>query len=135
SAVEIATTPDGKSAKVVKTSFEENGREKGKEETQMSPESVVSVLALVEDLQKVPMQSAPGIPDVFGKNTVVLVRKGKQVLWAYNPGAGGCCSGCGAHGEDEQQQVAPSVADDHKEQFANIVDSLSKAADSSFSSK
>ncbi|KAJ1828008.1 hypothetical protein LPJ73_008656, partial [Coemansia sp. RSA 2703] len=103
SAVEITTAPDGKTAKVVKTKFEENGREESKKESQMTSEGVVSVLAQVENLQKIPMQSAPGIPDVFGKNTVVIVRKGKEVLWAYTPGSGGCCSGCGAHEEEEQQ--------------------------------
>ncbi|KAJ1644793.1 hypothetical protein LPJ64_003564 [Coemansia asiatica] len=123
--IEITAAPEAKSAKVAKTEFDENSVETAKQEAQMSAENATSVLALIDNLILLPTQDAPGIPDVFGKNTVVLVRRGAQVVWAYNPGSGGC-------GAADPEEMAVSLSDDHKAKFGSIVDSLSQVSNASF---
>ncbi|KAJ1804500.1 hypothetical protein LPJ56_005587 [Coemansia sp. RSA 2599] len=125
SVIEIKAQPESKSAKVVKTEFNENSVETGKLETEMSAENAASVLALVNELTEIPTQNEPGIPDVFGKNTSVFVRRGAQEVWAYNPGSGGC-------GAMDPEEMSFSVTNDHKAKFGSIVDSLSQVSSASF---
>ncbi|KAJ2723878.1 hypothetical protein GGI07_002341 [Coemansia sp. Benny D115] len=127
SVIEIVAAPETGEAKAVKILFEDN-KEAGKKEADLTAVNTTAVLSLVDELSQLPMQEAPGGGDVFGANTAALVRKGKQLIWAYNPGAGGC--GCGHKHDDEEDEEEGepkaefSVSDAHKAEFSRIVGSI-----------
>ncbi|KAJ2181023.1 snoRNA-binding rRNA-processing protein utp10, partial [Coemansia sp. RSA 532] len=116
--VEISAAPNG--GQIVRQTFD-NNRPGSKQTGELSANSAATVLNLVTQLTALPVTSKHGGPDVFGANTVVLVRQGKQVVWGYNPGAG-CCAGPDAETEF-------TVSSDHKAQFAEIVSSIYQAGE------
>ncbi|KAJ2077857.1 hypothetical protein H4R24_004875 [Coemansia sp. RSA 988] len=123
SSIEISTTPTG--GKVIKQAFK-NNRPHSKEEGQITGDNVLTVLTLVDELKTLPSGAPSSGTDVFGANTVVLVRKGKNIIWAYNPSSG--CTG-GPDNEQASEQSLLQVNDDHKAKFADIVSRIYKAGD------
>ncbi|KAJ1854268.1 hypothetical protein GGH12_001077 [Coemansia sp. RSA 1822] len=116
--VEISAAPNG--GQIVRQTFE-NNRPGSKQTGELSVDSAATVLNLVTQLTALPVSSERGGPDVFGANTVVLVRQGKQVVWGYNPGAG-CTAGPDAETEF-------TVSSDHKAQFAEIISNIYQAGE------
>ncbi|KAI8324664.1 hypothetical protein GQ54DRAFT_309027 [Martensiomyces pterosporus] len=125
STFEITGTPQG-GAKVVKREYDEHRQESAVHTGELAGDSLRTVFGLVDELRELPQRETPGGPDVFGENTTVLVRQGKNVLWGYNPGAG-----CGGFGDEEQQFT---INDAHKNKFALIVNGLKQAGDASVKS-
>ncbi|KAJ1965493.1 hypothetical protein GGI12_000715 [Dipsacomyces acuminosporus] len=119
STIDIVGTPSG--AKVTKREFDGHRQEAGVYTGDLADDSLIAVFALVEELQSLPQRDAPGGPDVFGQNTTILVRQGRNVIWGYNPG-----SGCGGYTDEEDQF---SITSDDKSKFANIVSGLKDASD------
>ncbi|KAJ2807694.1 hypothetical protein H4R20_001175 [Coemansia guatemalensis] len=125
SSIEIRATPTG--GKVVKQSFK-NNRPHSTEEGQITGDNILTVHGLVDELKTLPSGALSSGTDVFGANTVVLVRKGKDVVWAYNPSTG--CTG-GPDSDQASEQSMLQVNDDHKAKFADIVSRIYKAGDAS----
>ncbi|KAJ2339837.1 hypothetical protein IWW50_005399 [Coemansia erecta] len=121
SSVEISATPNG--GQIVRQAFD-NNRPGSKQTGEMSSDSAATVLGLVTQLTALPVRGGRGGSDVFGANTVVLVRRGKEVVWGYNPS-----SGCGA-GPDAEAEAEFAVSSDHKEQFAEIISKIYRAGES-----
>ncbi|KAJ2617297.1 hypothetical protein H4S08_000398 [Coemansia sp. RSA 1365] len=123
SSIEISATPTG--GKVVKRAFKDN-KPQSIEEGQITGENILTVLAQVDELKKLPSGSLSNGTDVFGANTVVLVRKGKNVIWAYNPSAG-CASGPDSGNQEPQSLL--QINNDHKAKFADIISKIYKAGE------
>ncbi|KAJ1733201.1 hypothetical protein LPJ61_001676 [Coemansia biformis] len=119
SSVEISTTGSG--GTVVKWAYE-NNIPSSKQEGVLGDEGAATVLGQVDALCALPVKSTPGGPDVFGANTVVVVRKGKDTVWWYNPGAG-----CAV--DPDAEAALLSVPDDHRATFVDAVSRIHKASE------
>ncbi|KAJ1834043.1 hypothetical protein IWW55_003338 [Coemansia sp. RSA 2706] len=115
SSTEISVTPTG--GRVVQQSFQDN-QPQSKQERALGDAGVQRVVALVSELTELPARQLPGGSDVYGANTVVLVRRGQVPVWGYNPGGG-----CAADTEPEL-----SVTSAHKTEFARILSELYEAS-------
>ncbi|KAJ2774914.1 hypothetical protein IWQ56_000355 [Coemansia nantahalensis] len=121
SSVEITVAADRASSKVVKQVYE-NNRPGSKHEGKLGDDTSATVLELVSTLCALPVREPTGGPDVFGENTVAIVRQGKSVVWSYNPG-----SGCSVVPEDDASLLA--VTDEHRTTFANVVSKIYEAGE------
>ncbi|KAI9502798.1 hypothetical protein GGI25_005186 [Coemansia spiralis] len=120
STVEI-TRPPTQSAKVVKTEYTDNKPSNSREGEMTDSTGLTTVLAMVDELKALPAKPTPGGPDVFGANTVVVVREGRKVVWGYNPG-GGC------NAAEDPSEFHASVTDDHRAKFIDIVNKIDSAS-------
>ncbi|KAJ2783477.1 hypothetical protein H4R18_001686 [Coemansia javaensis] len=125
STVEITT--GGSGGRVVKRSYE-NGRPGSVQEGDLATDSAATVLALVDRLCALPAQATPGGPDIFGANTAVAVRRGREPVWGYNPGGGGCVV---AAPTDDQIQHQLAVTDSHRTAFVDIISHIYRASEAS----
>ncbi|KAJ2747984.1 hypothetical protein GGI20_000071 [Coemansia sp. BCRC 34301] len=122
SALVITGTPtDG--ARVVRHEYNENG-ESSVEKGELSIKALAIVFAAVNKLKSLPKRNTPGGSDIYGANTLVEVRQGRNIIWGHTPG-GGCCV---QDDEDEDNEVAALGIDDgHKASFASVVKDLCDA--------
>ncbi|KAJ1666900.1 hypothetical protein IW140_003318 [Coemansia sp. RSA 1813] len=114
STVEITKQPE-QNAKVVKTEFTDN-KPSNTHQGEIAASGFSTVLAMVDQLKTLPVRQTPGGPDVFGANTVVQVRQGRNVVWGYNPGAG-----CAVVEDEPSDELHASITDEHKASFVDIV--------------
>ncbi|KAJ1951667.1 hypothetical protein EC988_003982 [Linderina pennispora] len=122
---EISGTPAG--AKFTQKLFNGQPVESDTKSGELAGDSLTTVFALVDELQQLPTPEQPGLGDVFGENKVVLVRKGRNVLWGYNPSAG-----CGAGPDSEGGAPVFALTTDHMSKFKRIVNGILQATSDSF---
>ncbi|KAJ2712651.1 hypothetical protein H4R19_002646 [Coemansia spiralis] len=125
SSIEITAPADGVCGKVVKQVYE-NNRPGDTQEGELSDTAIATVLGLVSSLCALPVRESPGGPDVFGANTVAIVRKGKTVVWGYNPGAG-----CAVGPDTDTDSALLAVTDEHRATFVDVVSRLYEASEAS----
>ncbi|KAJ2162624.1 hypothetical protein GGF46_000497 [Coemansia sp. RSA 552] len=120
--VEVKTSDDKRSAQVRKESFNGDTGKQSVQEGKLEDSGVQKILSLVDELKALPAMDKQG-GDVFGANTVVLVRRGRNVVWGYNPS-----SGC-VRSPDDEEASQLSVSSDHKKQFASILSRIYKTSE------
>ncbi|KAJ2754359.1 hypothetical protein H4S06_003591 [Coemansia sp. BCRC 34490] len=123
STVEITKHPE-QNAKVTKTEFIDS-KPSNSQQGELADGGFSTVLAMVDDLKSLPFRPTPGGPDVFGANTVVQVRQGRNVVWGYNPGAGCAVA-------DSPDEFHASVTDEHRTKFNDAVNKIVATSNDAF---